>query len=371
MDTQQLLNKYLYPKIGQNVNRHQYPIYSTQTMLTATRDYFFFNNPVAPFVTNKQLPITGSEIFFITGISALPILNHVTTAQVDALNELLQQSFLEIMINNRLAMKIPGLDFINYQFADAMSDQVVVTALKTKIGGNKNTDGFLGRKITNMPLVMNSNSNFQFRLNTPGNAVYNNVVFKLVLHGLQLDKLTSFDWNEIGNVQNQLQQIPYTMWQTIPIVNGNQTQFPILQNRATAQNLFSGDTFPLSDIVTFSAQNFEVFFNQPDVPIDPATIWNSRIQNELYIQIDDRVVYNGDLQNSLSLLAGFGQSLTTTPNLDVVNIFEKRQSRILDVPIDFPANGKVLIQLTQPGGSLGITGEFTFAMRGLLTRRVA
>lgn len=371
MTTQQLLNKHIYPVPGDNVTRHQYPLYSAQTMLTGTRDYFFFTNPVAPFVTNKQLPITGSEIFFITGISAYPVLNHITTAQIDALNELLQQSFLEITINNRLAMKMPGLDFINYQYANAASDQVVVTALQTKIGGNKNSDGFLGRKISNMPLIMNSNSNFQFRLNTPGSAVYNNVVFRLVLHGLQLDKLTTFDWNEIGSVQNTLQQIPYTMWQTVVIPNGNQTQFPILQNRATAQNLFSGDTFPLSDITQFSCQNFEVFFNQPDVPIDPATIWNSRLTNELYMQIDDRVVYNGNLQNSLSLLAGFGQTLTTTPNLDVVNVFEQRQSRILDVPIEFPANGKVLIQLTQPAGSLGITGEFTVAMRGLLTRRLA
>lgn len=372
MTTQQLLNKHLYPSLGENITRHQYPLYSTRAMVTGTRDYFFFDTPVAPFTDNKQLPITGSEIFFITAISAYPVLNHVTTAQIDALNELLQRSFLEIMINNRVAAKLPGLDFINYQYAqNATSDQVVLTALNTKIGGNKNTDGFLGRKISNMPLVMNSNSNFQFRLNTPGNAVYNGVNFKLVLHGLQLDKLSTFDWNEIGSVQNQLQQIPWTMWQTVPIVNGNQTQFPILQNRATAQNLFSGDTFPLSDITMFQAQNLEVFFNQPDVPIDPATIWNSRITNELYIQIDDRVVYNGDLQNSLSLLAGFGQTLTTTPNLDVVNVFEKRQSRILDVPIDFPANGKVLIQLTQPAASLGVTGEFTVALRGLMTRRVA
>ena len=53
----------------------------------------------------------------------------------------------------------------------------------------------------------------------------------------------------------------------------------------------------------------------------------------------------------LSVLAGFGQSLTTTPNLDVVNMFEKRQSKILDVPMEIPANSKCLVTLTQPGGS--------------------
>ena len=325
MNAKDLLNKYMYPGYMENVVRKQTPYFDTVTLLTGTTDYFFFVNAPAPFLRNKQLPVAGTEVFFVDAISAYPVLNHITTAQINALNELLQQSYLEIYIDNRLAMKIPGMDFINYQFADAYSDQVVVTALETRIGGNKASDGFLGRKLP-VPLVMNSNSNFTYRLRTTGNAVYNNVPFRLVLHGLQLDKLQNFEWDDLKN--NMLQQIPFTYYETTVIPNGNQTTFPIFQNRAVANNLSSG-TFPLSDIETFSIQAMEVLFNQPDTPIDPATIWNSRITNELFFQIDDRIYYSGNLQNILSVVASNVYTLTTTPNLNTVNIFEKRQTLIL------------------------------------------
>lgn len=367
MNTRELLNKYLYPNYMQNVLRKQFPYFTQIAMATGVRDYQFFNIPPVPFVGNKQLPVTGSEVFFIEAISAYPVLNHTTTAQIDALNELLQQSFLEILIDNRLAVKLPGLDFINYMYSDSQADQVVVTALNTKIGGNKNADGFMGRQFP-IPLIMNSNSSFSFRLNTPGNAVYNTIPFRLVLHGIQLDKLQSFEWNDLKN--NQFQQIPWTAYQTVAIPNGNQNTFALFANRNQAQNLFS-EVFPLSDIETFSLQNIEVLFNQPDVPIDPATIWNSRQTNQLYMQIDDRIYYDANLSNMMSLVAGFGATLTTTPNLNVVNIFHQRQSKTLDVPQNFPANSKVLITLSQPAGSLGITGEFTVALRGIKTRRVA
>jgi len=367
MTTQELLNKYLYPGYLDNVVRKQFPYFDMATMATGTTEYYFFQNAPAPFISNKQLPITGTEVFFIRAISAYPVLKHVTSAQINALNELLQQSFLEIVIDNRVAMKIPGLDFINYQYADSMSDQVVVTAVNTKIGGNVNGDGFLGRKLP-LPLIMNSSSSFQFRLVTTGNAVYNTIPIRLVLHGLQLDKLQTFEWDDLQN--NRLQQIPWTAYNTVVIPNNTQTTFPLFANRATANNLIS-TVFPLSNIDSMSVQAIEVFVNQPDTPIDPSTIWNSRLTNELYVAIDDRIYYDGNLQNMLSVLASLEQTLTTTPDLDVVNMFNKRQTKILDVPMNFPANGKVDIHLTQPAGSLGITGEITVAFRGMVTRRVA
>ena len=367
MNTRELLNKYLYPGYMDNVVRKQFPYFDTATMATGTNEYFFFQNAPVPFVSNKQLPVTGTDVFFITAISAYPVLKHISAAQINALNELLQQSYLEIVIDNRVAMKIPGLDFINYQYADNMSDQVVVTAVNVKVGGNENADGFMGRKLP-LPLVMNSQSAFSFRLVTTGNAVYNTIPLRLVLHGLQLDKLQSFEWDDIKG--NMLQQVPWTAYNTVVIPSNVQTTFPLFQNRATANNLIS-TVFPLSDIDTLSVQAIEVFVNQPDTPIDPSTIWNSRITNMFYLAIDDRIYYDGNLQNMLSVLASLEQTLTTTPDLDVVNIMNIRQTRILDVPINFPANGKVDCSLTQPAASLGITGEFTVAMRGVVTRRVA
>ena len=127
----------------------------------------------------------------------------------------------------------------------------------------------------------------------------------------------------------------------------------------------------MSDIQTFSLQNVEVFFNQPDTPIEPTTIWYSRLPNLLEINVDDVNFYDANLQNMLSMFASLAGTLTTTPDLDYVNMLNIRQSKTFPVPLEIPANSKVRIALTQPAASLGITGEFTVALRGVETRRVA
>jgi hypothetical protein len=91
----------------------------------------------------------------------------------------------------------------------------------------------------------------------------------------------------------------------------------------------------------------------------------------LRVTIDDVEYYNGSLVDMLSVVAAFGETLTTTPDLDTVAILNHRDSKTLRVPLNIPANSKVQISLTQPAGSLGITGEFTVALRGIETRRVA
>ena len=190
----------------------------------------------------------------------------------------------------------------------------------------------------------------------------------LVLHGLQIDKLDSFYWDNLKN--NQYQQIPVTYYDTQVIPNNAQNTFQLFTNAARVPTLFS-KTFPLSDITTFSCQNIEVLVNQPDVAIDPSTILNSRLFNTFRIAVDDVERYNANLMNMLSMLAGFGRALTTTPDTDYVTHLHLRQSKTLRVPLEFPANSNVAIELTQPAGSLGITGEITVAMRGIETRRVA
>jgi hypothetical protein len=370
MNTKDILNQFLYPQVAQNVRRKSYPYYDTQAIATGTTEYFFFTTAVGNiFARNKRLPLAGTEVFFLTALSAYIQLNISTTALINAMNELLQQSYLEISVDDRVICKLPGLDFITYVYGDTFADQVVVTALQPKLGGNLNGDGFLGRKLP-LPIILNSTSAFQFRFVTTAAAAtaFNGINMRLALHGVQLDKLDSFYWDNLKS--NQFQQVPVTYYQTTVIPNANAQTFALFANPAQANNLWS-KTFPLSDIVTASIQNIEVFVNQPDTPIEPTTIWNSRETNVLQINIDEIDYYNSNLQNMLSLFAGFASILTTTPNLDVVNIMQKRQSLTLPVPIEIPANSNVLINLTQPATSLGITGEFTVALRGVETRRVA
>jgi len=368
MNTKDILNAFLYPAVSTKVRRKSYPLYDTLAVAAGTTEYFFFTTAVGNiFARNKRLPLAGTEVFFIEAISAYIQLNISTTALANALNELLQQSFLEVSVDNRVVCKLPGLDFLNYIYGDTFT--ATGAALQPRLGGNQNSDGFLGRKLP-LPIILNSTSAFQFRFVTTAAAAtaFDGINLKLVLHGVQLDKLDSFYWDNLKN--SQFQQIPATYYQTTVIPSAAAATFALFANPAAAQTLQS-KTFPLSDIVTFSIQNIEVFVNQPDTPIEPTTIWNSRQTNVLQINIDEIDYYNSDLQNMLSLFAGFASTLTTTPDTAVISFMHKRQSKTFPVPIEIPANSNVLINLTQPVASLGITGEFTVALRGVETRRVA
>ncbi|MBK9285056.1 MAG: hypothetical protein IPM51_12185 [Sphingobacteriaceae bacterium] len=363
MNTRDILNATLYPRSGQNARRKDFPYYDALTITAGVLEYFFFVTALGNiFQRNKRLPLSGSEVFFIESISAYLDTTINTTAQINALNELLQQSYLAISVDNRLQCKIPGMDFLQYKYT--LNENATPEQLQINVHNVK-------RNLP-LPIIMNSTSAFEFKFVTTAAAAtaFDTVPFKLVLHGLQVDKLESFYYDNLKN--NKFQQVPVTYYDTIVIPNGNQQTFSMFAEPNKAKNLFS-QTFPLSDLQTFSLQNIEVLFNQPDVPIVPGTIYDSRLQNNLRISIDDVDYYNANLQDMLSVVAGFAGNITsagadTTAYSMLMNV---RQSKTLRVPLEFPANAKVNINLTQPAASLGITGEFTVAMRGVETRRVA
>lgn len=363
MNTRDVLNAHLYPGVYTNTRRKDFPYYDELAITTGTLEYFYFTTALGnQFLRNKRLPLAGTEVFFIEEISALIRATKNSVAEIDALNELMQQSFLQISVDNRVVCKLPGMDFIQVQWEDTIADQVVVS-----VGI---PDVYTGKRKLPLPIIMNSTSAFEFKFVTTAAAAtaFNGVGLRLTLHGLQLDKLDSYYWDNLK--QNQFQQVPVTYYQTTVIPNNTEQTFQLFANPAAAQTLFS-QTFPLSDIQTMAIQNIEVYVNQPDVPIDPLTIYNSRIANVLKIVVDDVEYYNSSLADMLSVVAGFGETLTTTPDLDTVMTLFKRDSKTLRVPLNIPANSKVSISLTQPAASLGITGEFTVALRGVETRRVA
>lgn len=370
MNTKDILNAQLFPSIADNARRKDIPYYDTLPIATGQTEYFFFTTALGnQFLRNRILPLSGQEVFFLEAFSAYFNVVKDTTAEFDALNEVLQQSYLEISIDNRVVGKYPGLDFINYTLRRTLADQVVLIYGQPEVGGNINGDNFLGRKLP-LPIILNSTSAFQFRwVCTAASATaFNGINMTLVLHGVQVDKLDSYYWDNLK--ANQFQQVPVTYYNTMVIPNTNAFTYQFFANPAAAPTLFS-KTFPLSDITTFSCQNIEVFVNQPDTPIEPTTILNSRLFNTFNINIDSVERYNSNLMNMLSMLAGFGQILTTTPNLDTITYLHLRQSKTLKIPLEFPANSNVNVIINQPGTSLGITGEITVALRGIETRRVA
>lgn len=361
MNTRDLLNAHLYPSTGVNIRRKPFEYYDNQALATGTLEYYYFVTSLGDqFLRNKQLPVSGSEIFFVEQISAFLENDIDTPALADDVNEMMQQAYLQISIDNRVVMKLPLLDILQYNYAD----RFVATAAARIFHFNDTK-----RKLP-LPIIINSTSAFEFRIvmNAAVAAAFNGINLRLALHGTQLDKLESFYWDNLK--AKQFQQISVTYYQTTVIPDATETTFELFSTPAESP-LLNSQTFPLSDIQTFSLQDLEVFVNQPETPVSQETIWNSRITNVLTIQIDDVVYYQSNMQNMLSIFAAFDTSLTTTPDMVVTSMLHTREHKILPVPIEFPANSKVRITYTQPASSVGITGEFTVLMRGIETRRVA
>lgn len=363
MNVKEILNKHLYPSVMDNVRRKDYPYYDTITIASGTTDYYLFTQDVGNgFLRNKKLPLTGSEVFFIEEITAYIKEPFKTEALLDKLNELLQQSYLEVIVNNRVQAKIPGMDFLSY-----LPTQTLGTG-----GQNSTQELFVRRRKLPEPILMNSNSSFELKWTIPSTASVTLDTYPVIfnLNGLQLDKLQDFYWNELK--RNMFQKIAVTYYDTVTIANGNESVYNFFQDGTKAKNLQSL-VLPLSDIQTFSLQAVEVFVNQPDVPIEPYTIFQSRSQNVLRIVVDDVVYYDGNIVDLLSVVAGYTSNATTAgaDTFPVERYMNKRQQKVFRIPLEIPANSKVQVTLAQQSGSVGITGEITLALRGVETRRVA
>jgi len=361
LNTRDILNAYIYPTPGANARRKDYEYYDNQAIATGTLEYFFFVTALGDqFLRNKTLPLAGSEIFIVDQISAYLSLNISTLALIDDLNELLQQAFLQVSVDNRVQMKIPVLDFLQYLWVDTSIATGTVNTYKLE----------LAVRNLPMPIILNSTSAFEFKLvmNAAVATAFNGINFRLALHGLQLDKLDSYYWDNWKGAQ--FQKVSATYYETRAISGAGADTYELFSDQSVSQ-LLQSQTFPLSDIQTFSLQNLEVYINQPNTAIAPDTIYNSRLPNVFRIHIDDVIYYESNLQNMLSMFAGVAGTLTTTPDVATVTFLNVKQSHTLRVPMSFPANGKVRITLEQPGSSLGITGEITVCMRGVETRRVA
>lgn len=368
MNTLEVLNRNAYPQPGDNIRRKDYPYYDQVTVTAGQTQYNFFVTPTGNnFARNIQLPLAGSEIFFVESFSLLVETPITTPALINGLNELMQQSKLVISINDRVQGEYPGLDFVQFIGAlglDATPELVVETLNGSPFKGKV-------RKL-DLPIIMNSTSAFEFKLITTSNfaTVFDTVKLTLCLHGLQMDKLNSFYWDELK--RQEFQEVPITYFDTLPIASGAQAQYQFFTNGNRAENLFSA-IFPLSQINKASLQNLEVYINQPDTPVDPQTIFLNSIHKYLKIEVDDVNFYTGNLQDCLSLVAGLSGSITdsgadTTAYNMITNI---RQSHTFRTPLIIPANANVRVTLDQPVSSLPVTGEITVALRGVEKRRVA
>lgn len=374
MDAKQFLNALLYPSASDNIRRKDWVLHRTLAIAAGQNEYIFGNAPAAsPFLGNYVFPLSGQQIFVINGISLYLPFRHLTVAQLVDLCDLLQSSYLEITVNQRLICKLPGLDFLQYILTvneDATPEILGESFADYNLADIK-TNGLIKRRLP-YPILINSTQDVVVKwvISTASATAYDTVPVTLNLHGIMTDKLNSFTWDDLNS--NLFQKIPVTLYDTFAIPDGTERTFNLFQTNSPV-GLNSSFRLPVSDIQAFEIQNIEVLFSPPEDPANSASlIYTNRLNNLLIVNIDDVEYYRSNLLEKLSVIAGRAVNLTTAAadTLASVTLQSLRGTQTLKLPLNFPAQANIQIALRQPANSV-LNTFGTVALRGVGTRRVA
>jgi hypothetical protein len=385
MTTQQLLNEVAYPNAGTNVRRKYMQYYDTFAVATGTTTYNLFSTTLGNnFQRNKKFPLSGSEAFALMNVELFLQSGVNTTAEYDALLDLLQKSYLEIVVNSKQAIKIPGIEIFSFDYSD------IVIGTTTAI--NYNTKSVKRKKNLIIPIFFNSNSaiDVNFVTTTSAATAYNGKNVLCTFSGIQSDKLDNIFFNP---VQGNFQDLAYTMYDTVAVSGAGQNTYELFKDSSKSKTLYS-KTLNLSSVERFEVQNMEIFFSMLSGGSNLFNaIKNNRMVNQLQIKIEDVLLYESTIADFLSLSNSEASSIisfagiainayassdaATLPTVAVPSntatftrtIFQYK-SKSLEIPIIFPANGKVSVELTQPGSSLNVDQYFTVLLKGKLTRQV-
>jgi len=364
MNTRDILNAHLYPVAGQVVRRKSFTYYDQKFMQAGQDEYFFFVSDILNSLdNNKKMPLAGSEVFFITDIRMKGLQILLSESIADDYNSFFQKSYLEITIDGRQVMKIPGYELFEIEAAEH-------TGSATATDSMSNANLYPMKRELPLPIIINSTSSFEFKFVLDESEVTTNGFLKLQLNGIQLDKLDSFYWDNLRN--NQFQQISQSYYYTVDTVAGANTYE--LFSSANIDRRFFSKTFPLSDIETMSIQNIMLVNGQAVVPTrfnflgyeDLATM-------VLRISVDDVVSFEMQgyaMTNSYNCF----EFLATTSGVETLAIATPliiRKSYTLPIPLEIPANSKVRVTLEQSSFQTLSSKFITCILRGVETRRVA
>lgn len=364
LDIQSLLNNmYAYPQPGDNAVRKDNPYYDTQTVATGTTKYSFFNTDTGNLaLRNVQFPLSGTSIFFVTAIHLLVQQGINTAALFTTLTDLLQHSYLEIVINNKKLYKFPGLSivkFFNQRQLGATTPQNYATGLI----GNK-------RKIFN-PIIINSTEPVEvnFYIPTAAATALNGTNLKLVFEGIQTDKLDSFSVDFVKNYNFQV--IDYDAYETQDI-DTSASQYQIFTLNTLGDNNQSL-RLPLSNIQRMQVNALQLFISGADASEEfLQLLYYDKQKMYLEVVIDNRIFLQSSIDSFLSVgalrdstFADAGPVNTEYYNADFVF-----KNLVLRQPLIIPANGNVKITLYQPTTTLADGQPFTLNMQGLITQRL-
>jgi hypothetical protein len=365
INTQDFLNRVAYPLPGDNARRKITPLQDQITVASGTTLYNPFTTATGNiFARNKKFPLSGTEIFAITNISCYLKTVITSTTLYAGLLTLLQQSYLEIVVDSRVQLKVPLLEVMSYDLVPQIGATTII-GLQTK---------FVNRsKDLVYPIVLNSSSNVQVNvvLATATATAFDASLINISLNGVMSDKLDSYFVNMVGN--SQFQELAWTLWESNLISTVNQNTFNLFATPTLAQNLFSG-VVPLSSTERLEIQAIEFFFGGNAGATDtPQLVKANRINNVLSIVIDNVEYYKGDIEGALSIAGAqtgaFGDdgAPVDTP-ITLLDVYY--ENKVLDIPLIIPANSNVVVSLTQPGSSLNSNQYFTALFKGKKVRQV-
>lgn len=365
MDVKTLLNLIQIPT--GNLRRDDVELYDKVTIASGTTSYSLFSGSITQFVRNLQLPVSGQEIYAVTSLKMF--INTLFITATD-LVELLQKSYLEIVVSNRQQLKIPLFQVLNFQVASVIGATTVANFSSINV-----------QKLKKLlyPIILGQSSTVQIKLVITSTAAtdLNNVTIEMMMNAIQstvLDPALQYD----PAAGNQFQDIDYTLYNTLAISTANQTDFQCFSDNTLASNLFS-QNLPLSADQRFEIQNLEILFVSPNVASQAETlnkILNNRSYNELKIVVDNTIVYKSSLAQLLNVVTEYANVAfldnAGTPVSTNLTTFETLiQSKTLQIPVIIPATGNVNVTLSQPGSSLNNGQSFTIMLNGVLKRSKA
>jgi len=364
--TQELLNRVAYPSVGQNLRRKSGKLHDQIKVATGKTTYNPFTSTGTIFTNNQVFPLSGNQIFAITKLSLYLQTKISSGALYASLLELLQQSYLEINVDNRQMIKIPLIECLSYYYIDQIGTDPQ----------QQNLRPVYLKRVKNLiiPIVLNSQSNVQVNvvLTTTAAADFNNGLIDIMFDGIAFDKLDTLFLNFVQG--KQFSELASTLWETQAVSTTGQNTFNFFVTPTTLNNRFSG-TLPLSTSERFEIQAIEIFIGGNVGTTDVLNlVRNNRINNQLVINVENVKYFESNISDMLSIAAAqsvvFNDNAATPVSTSLISIEIEHQNKILEIPLIIPAVGNVQVQLTQPAASLNSAQFITLMLKGKKTRQV-
>ena len=343
MTTQEILSQFMYPGPGSNIRTKALPLYHNLTLAAGTLSYPAFTPDVAYAVSNIKLPLSGSQMFCNTGIRLrVPSLDGISVAELGAL---LFNCYLTLSINDRLQVKLPLSEFINFpnQMIEATTQTLSLpgaqAARRVFAGGSIG----LNRSAWGFPYFFNSNSKVvvTLELTTAVAAFLDGAVITLILDGWLADKLDDVTFQELAP-GDMFQTMKDSIW----VASTYQSGVAGVDLLQTAPTQYTGNNyFPLSNINNAQIEAIELGIATDQ---DFATVENALATSFLTMMLNDVLIFEQNLLDMTSIFVTGAGNFTDT-NADTIAYSlqsAKRKILILQTPILIPPLAKVITQVT-------------------------